>query len=487
MNKNSSKNFFRGNVKVSVCTLNQWAMDFTGNESRIISSIEKAKDEGGKIILLPELCTSGYSCQDHFYENDTYVLSMDAIKNICYHPLLSKDVIIVIGSPVLHKGVRYNTMIFISNNKIILIRPKISLADDGNYREARWFNAWRRDYNLEEFDLNFKDQKKCPIGVAIVNYKGVKIAAEVCEELWTPQSMNVPLYLNDTDIILNSSGSHFESNKIIKRIKLLEAATKRSGGAYIYSNLVGCDGERLFFDGGSLIALNGKVISEEERFRLVNYSILTRNISLDEIRAYRLKGASIQLQSSDVEEIHVINIEQNINGEINNFINYDNENNRNECISKKIFNKNRNNQFIETLHEKYGNYLHKLEVELIEKIGSSNIPRKINKSIQNMNEKELNIAKYHEKLRNLEEKFNSAIENFNDIKDYEIEEIVDAASCWLWDYLRRSGGAGFMLPLSGGADSSSVALIVYKMSENEEEIVEIKKYKDWMESDSDEN
>ena len=461
---NIRENFFRGNVKVSVCTLNQWAMDFTGNQGRIMKVVKKAKEEGGKIIVLPELCTSGYSCQDHFYENDTYVLSMDIVKDICKSDL-TNDILLVIGTPVIHRGVRYNTMTFISNGKIILIRPKINLADDGNYREARWFNSWRREYKLEEFELNFPVQKKCPIGVAIVECNGCKIAAEVCEELWIPQSMNIPLYLNDTDIILNSSGSHFESKKIMKRIKLLEAATKRSGGAYVYANLIGCDGERLYFDGGSLIALNGKITAEEERFKLVNYQVLTENISLDDIRAYRLKGASIQMQSANIEEISIISIE------IYNFVNYDNSNNSsNKHNSKKIFNDSRGNKYKELLQEKYNNYLQELRLKI-----NSNAPNSKNEEIKEIleanyasvknNTRKVSLGKYGEKIKNLKEKMDEAIKNFNDIKDFEIEEIVDAASCWLWDYLRRSGAAGFMLPLSGGADSASVALIVYVMSE----------------------
>jgi NAD+ synthase (glutamine-hydrolysing) len=263
-------------------------MDFIGNEKRIIESINIAKSEGGKIILLPELCTTGYSCQDHFYESETYMLSMNIVRNICNSDL-TNDIMLVLGIPVIHNGVKYNTMTFISNGKIILIRPKINLADDGNYREARWFTSWSKE-GLENFELEGFQQKSAPIGVAIINCNGVKIAAEVCEELWIPQSMNIPLYLNDTDIILNSSGSHFEMNKIQKRIDLLNAATKRSGGAYIYSNMKGCDGERLYFDGGSMIGINGKIVALEERFNLIDVQVLTYPINLDDISEYRLRG-----------------------------------------------------------------------------------------------------------------------------------------------------------------------------------------------------
>lgn len=402
----SLNNILRGNVNVSVCTLNQWAMDFPNNEMRIIVAINKAKKEGGKIILLPELVTTGYSCQDHFYENETYMLSMNILRNICNHPGLTQDILLVLGAPVIHEGVKYNAMVFISNGVIQLIRPKINLADDGNYREARWFTSWAKE-GLEKFQLKEFKQSNPPIGVAIVNCNGVKVAAEVCEELWIPQSMNIPLYLNDTDIILNSSGSHFEMNKIQKRINLVNAATKRSGGAYVYSNMKGCDGERLYFDGGSFIGVNGSIVGMQDRFSLIDIEVLTSTINLDDITDYRLRGASIQMQSSKVKKIDIIKVDldlklrNNFNSLINNSINI--------------------NKIID--HSKPINY-----GELAGSLFSKN------RAIQ------------HKQI--------------DDISNKEIAEVCEASACWLWDYLKRSPAYGFMLPLSGGADSAAVSLLV---------------------------
>jgi len=412
--KKSFNNILRGNINVSVCTINQWAMDFPNNEKRIIKAIEDAKQNGGKIILLPELATTGYSCQDHFYENETYMLSMNIIRNICNDTDLTKDILLVLGAPVIHDGVKYNTMIFISNNEIILIRPKINLADDGNYREARWFTSWAKE-GLEDFKLKgFKNQHETKIGIAIVNCDGVKVAAEVCEELWVPQSMNIPLYLNDTDIILNSSGSHFEMNKIQKRINLVNAATKRSGGAYVYSNMKGCDGERLYFDGGSFIGINGSIIGMQDRFSLIDVEILTCKINLDDITSYRLKGSSIQTQSSKVKKIDVIDISLDLksNKELNN-------------QSDKI----NTNKIIDH---------------------SENITPELEKSLFSKNSSKI----LHEKVE--------------DISNKEIVEICEASACWLWDYLKRSGANGFMLPLSGGADSAVVSLLVKIMCDKVE-------------------
>lgn len=372
-----------GNVKVAVCTINQWSLDFIGNEKRIKEAITAAKSKNAKLIVLPELATSGYSCQDHFIERETIELSFNIIKNLLKDSI-SDNVLISIGCPIIHNDVHYNTNIFISNKKIILIRPKINLADDGNYREARWFTSWPKD-KYETFNYTHNGEKlSCPIGIGIINSNNVRISVEMCEELWIPDNMNYQLYLNGVDILINPSGSHFEEGKLKKRIDLINSATRRNGGAYIYSNLEGCDGERLFFDGGSMVGLNGSILDIEDRFTLREIQILIVDIPISSILSYRLKSNSYQTQASKQQLFKIIDIDLNLISD--NSIPY--------VLTGGTLYKNNNNKF-------------------------------------------------------------------NSIN--EIENIVNTASCWLWDYLRRSGAMGYMLPLSGGADSASTATIVYNM------------------------
>ena len=364
------------------------------------------KKRGAQLILMPELVTTGYSCQDHFMERENYELAMNTIRNITKDKKLTENVMVVLGSPVLFDDIKYNTMTFISNGKIVMIRPKMILADDGNYREARFFNPWTKK-GLYDFPLkDFGSQKSAPIGFGIINMNGIKIAGEVCEELWEPNPMNIPLYMNGAHIILNSSGSHFEMNKIYKRIELVRSTTKRCGGAYLYSNCVGGDGDRLYFDGGSMTGLNGEIIGLEERFTLSNYGMVINTINVNDIISYRLKGASIQLQSSKFnKKIDII-----------------------EC-SLKIPQNNKNNNII------YNNN------ELL-------------KGVINYN------TQYVDYNRNFINKINK---DLNIINNKEIDEVINASSCWLFDYLRRSGAGGFLLPLSGGADSACVCTIIYNM------------------------
>ena len=404
--KGGEVGFAKGRVKVSVATLNQWATDYDGNEKRIKEAITLAKKDGAKLILLPELAVCGYSCQDHFLERETHELSFNVIIKLLKDTNLY-NILIVIGCPIIHNDVRYNTNFYILNGKIVLIRPKILLADDGNYREARWFTPWPIDkYETFTYKISYNRGKveylTTPIGIGIINCHGVLIASEICEELWVPSSLNSDFYLNGVDIILNGSGSHFESGKLEKRTKLITEATRRSGGAYLYSNLEGGDGDRLYFDGRSIIAVNGQIVNIEDGFTLRDVLVMTEEIDLTSILSYRMRNNSFGTQASKEKRFQVVDV------------NFDIANTE----SKYRYNLN-------APPPKKGGTLYKVEKEKKESLESKDDTKKISNE--------------------------------------QIKEITNAASAYLWDYLRRSGAMGFQLPLSGGADSAATATIIFNI------------------------
>lgn len=90
-------------------------------------------------------------------------------------------------------------------------------------------------------------------GNGVVQCNDTEIASEICEELWVPQNPHVEYGLDGVEIVSNGSGSHHELRKLNTRIDLIKNASSRSGGVYLFSNLKGCDGGRLYFDGSSII------------------------------------------------------------------------------------------------------------------------------------------------------------------------------------------------------------------------------------------
>ena len=142
-----------------------------------------------------------------------------------------QDILLDIGMPVRHRNCRYNARVLVHNRKILLIRPKMGLANDGNYREMRYFTAWQRpryveEYYLEEIVGKITGQAKVPFGDAVVSTKDTCIGAETCEELFLPDSPHVHMGLNGVEIFTNSSGSHHELRKLNTRLNLILEGTR---------------------------------------------------------------------------------------------------------------------------------------------------------------------------------------------------------------------------------------------------------------------
>jgi NAD+ synthase (glutamine-hydrolysing) len=202
-------------VVVATCNLNQWALDFDGNLSRTMASIAEAKRQGARLRVGPELELCGYSCEDHFREIDTYIHSAQSLAYIIKSNI-TNNIICDIGCPIMHNGVRYNCRIYCLNNKILLIRPKTSLANDGNYHETRFFASWKGNINqltnhiLCDELREVTGQISVPFGIGIIQTEETKIASEICEELWVTNSPHIQLSLLGVEIFTNGSGSHHE-------------------------------------------------------------------------------------------------------------------------------------------------------------------------------------------------------------------------------------------------------------------------------------
>lgn len=285
---------------LATCNLNQWALDFEGNRDRIIRSIELAKERGASLRVGPELEITGYGCLDHFAENDVFDQSWQIYGELLNHQSTS-DIILDIGMPVVHKSIRYNCRIISYNKKILLIRPKLYLANNGNYREMRYFTPWLRPRYYESFLLPkeiqvITGQSSVTIGDCVVQTPDTKIGAETCEELFTPKSPHIAMALDGVEIFTNSSGSHHELRKLNTRMELILGATKKCGGVYLYANQKGCDGDRLYYDGCASIIVNGKMVAQGSQFSLDDVEVVTATIDLDDVRAYR-NQMSAALQS----------------------------------------------------------------------------------------------------------------------------------------------------------------------------------------------
>ena len=165
--------------------------------------------------------------------------------------------------PVMHKNVTYNCRVVFLNKKVLFIRPKQAMCDDGNYRETRWFTAWTKKRTIEDYYLprmiqKITNQTKVPFGDAVLSLQDTVIGFEICEELWNPESPHIgnsefhsvlPCYqifsenylldmsLDGVEIFVNGSGSYMELRKAYVSVDLVKSATAKCGGIYLFSNL----------------------------------------------------------------------------------------------------------------------------------------------------------------------------------------------------------------------------------------------------------
>ncbi|KAK0626769.1 hypothetical protein B0T14DRAFT_425024 [Immersiella caudata] len=371
-------------VTVATCNLNQWVLDWEGNLKRIIESIQIAKKAGARLRVGPELEISGYSCLDHFHELDVYTHSLEMLRRLLLDES-THGILLDVGLPIMHRNLRYNCRVICLDGKILLIRPKMWLANDGNYREMRHFTPWMRPRETELFHLpkdlaKVQDETHVLFGDAVISTPETAFGAETCEELFTPKAPHIDMALDGVEIITNSSGSHFTLRKLDTRLQLIMEATRKSGGIYLYANQQGCDGERLYFDGCAMIIVNGDVVAQGSQFSLDDVEVVTATVDLEEVRSYRA-AISRGLQAAT---------------------------------------NNARYQRIQT------------PFELSSEEEDADITKRPTLPIQ-------------PRIHSVE------------------EEIALSAGCYLWDYLRRSGTAGYLVPLSGGIDSCATATIVFSM------------------------
>jgi len=296
-------------ITVAACNLNQWALDFDGNLSRTLQSCEEAKSAGASYRLGPELELCGYGCEDHFLELDTFEHCWQSLATL-FEKGATDGMLCDFGMPILFAGARYNCRILCQDKKILLIRPKTSLADQGNYREGRYFTAYQSRHTGKEEEFLLPDfwkqkfgQMKSPFGLmSIQTSDGKTIGCESCEELWTPKSTHIELSLKGVEIIGNGSGSHHELRKLNARLELMVNATRKCGGVYLYSNQRGCDGGRTYYDGCAMIVCNGNVLAQAKQFDMQDVQTVIATIDLDDVKSYRASIPSLGVQTARMRQ-----------------------------------------------------------------------------------------------------------------------------------------------------------------------------------------
>ena len=248
-----------GFIKVATATPSIKVADCRHNADKILSLVRRAHEEGVHLLVLPELCITGYTCQDLFLQQALLESAQEnAIKVASKVP---RNMVVVFGAPVELRGKLHNCAIVASAGKVLGIVPKINIPNYLEYYEQRWFSPALPNEEVVEFG----DQSVVMGGKLIFTCNQLpyfRLACEVCEDLWVPNPPSVNHAINGATVIANVSASDEFVGKAAYRYNLIESQSARLICAYVYADAG--EGESttdLVFSGNNQICEDGKTLA----------------------------------------------------------------------------------------------------------------------------------------------------------------------------------------------------------------------------------
>lgn len=358
-------------IRVGAAALNQTPLDWHGNLSNIVNAISRAKEAGVSVLCLPELCITGYGCEDAFFYHEVQQNALRSLEHLInnYH---TEGIIVSLGLPLAHRNALYNVAAIFANGELLGFVPKQHLASDGVHYEPRWFKRWPKG----EVDYSFARGHNDIIGDVIFDVGGIRIGFEICEDAWVADRPGIELSQNAVDIILNPSASHFAFGKHEIRERFVTEGSRAFKCTYVYANLLGNESGRIIFDGDTMIASHGDILARGNRLSFKDVSLITADVDIDRTRTLQLQNGAFR---PGFDRTH-------------------------EVVSSFVVNAP---------------------------------PQK--------------KAQYEAAA-------------LSDLAD-EYDEFEYAVALGLFDYMRKSRSDGFVVSLSGGADSAAVACLVSKMAQ----------------------
>lgn len=274
----------QGFVKVAAVTPDIRVADVEFNKEQICRKMDEAAASGAKIIVFPELCVTGYTCSDLFTQDVLLDHAREVLTEIAAHTR-DMDALVFVGAPLAVDGELYNVAAAMNHGKILGLTTKTFLPNYGEFYEMRQFREGPEKAREIEFD-----GEMVPFGPKILftakQMEHLIVAAEICEDVWSPVPPSIEAVREGATVIVNCSASDETIGKATYRESLIEGQSARLIAGYIYSNAG--EGESttdLVFGGHNLIAENGTILAESKRFENgISYSEIDVNRLMSERR-----------------------------------------------------------------------------------------------------------------------------------------------------------------------------------------------------------
>lgn len=292
---------FDGFIKTAAVTPKIKVADCTYNARQICERIDEAAAAGAKIIVFPELCLTGYTCQDLFWQEVLLEEARHTLHQVVFH---SKgiDALIFVGLPWEKNGKLYNTAAAFCNGKLLGLIPKKHLPNYAEFYEIRHFEPGQQQVEWIDYE-----GVPVPFGMnqlfVCKELEGLVVAAEICEDLWVPNPPSTAHAMAGATLIVNLSASDETTGKDRYRRELAQNQSARLVCGYVYASAG--EGESttdLVFGGHSLILENGTLLRESRRF--TNETVYG-DIDIRRIRGERRRMTTFKMSGTEeYEKIH---------------------------------------------------------------------------------------------------------------------------------------------------------------------------------------
>jgi len=267
-------------LRVAAAALNQTPLAWDENTQTIRAALRAARKARAQVLCLPELCVTGYGCEDAFHGEG---LAHEALACVVELVRETKGLVVNFGLPLLVNGVVYNAAAVAVDGVLRGFVAKQNLAGDGLHYEPRWFKPWPAG-QVESVRVG---DDEVPVGDIFFEVDGVRIGFEICEDAWVSNRSAYALAQHGVDIILNPSASHFAFGKHEIRKSLVLEGSRLCGAAYLYANLLGCEAGRIIYDGDTIIASHGEVVAQGPRFSFEECRVTTAVVDIERSRLLR--------------------------------------------------------------------------------------------------------------------------------------------------------------------------------------------------------
>ncbi len=274
-------------VKLAAAAVNQTPLDWQGNLQNLAAAIDQARSERVSILCLPELCISGYGCDDAFHSHGVQQTALEMLQRVAEY---TANITVAVGVPIAYAGGLFNTACLITDRKILGFVGKQHLAGDGIHYEPRWFKPWPAGIVGE---IRVAGQSY-PLGDIIFDVGGVRIGFEICEDAWVADRPGARCTARGADLILNPSASHFSFGKHAVRRQFAVEGSRAFHVTYVYANLLGNEAGRAIYDGDCMIAQLGEMVAVGPRFSFQPFQLTTATVDINSTRMSRGRSGSFE-------------------------------------------------------------------------------------------------------------------------------------------------------------------------------------------------